>query len=166
MRKSFRKSPFWLLNVNKQLFPRPRPRWPPPNPEKADFFSVTQKIEGPNRAYAQANGPENVRKAFLNHHLLTPKRRKQIWGVLGSARSDLVWFLAFSTKTVSVWANTKKFDSILKKRQQPNCSKRANKGRSVPGSFFWPGSFSWKITVNYLASLEFGPNKYYQIKSG
>ena len=71
-------------------------------PKKLIFFFGQPKIEGPNRAYAQANGSENVRKAFLNHHLLTPKRRKQIWGVLGSARGDLVWFLAFSTKTVSV----------------------------------------------------------------
>ena len=40
------------------------------------------------------------------------------------------------------------------------------KGVACPVPFFWPGSFSWKITVNYLASLEFGLNKYYQIKSG
>ena len=93
MRESFRKSPFWLLNVKKNPFLRRHPSWPPPHPKKADFFFGRPKIEGPNRAYAQANGSENVRKAFLNHHLLTPKRRKQIWGVLGSARGDLVWFL-------------------------------------------------------------------------
>ena len=66
-------------------------------------------------------------------------------GVLGSARSDLACFLAFSTKTVSNWANTKKFDSVLKKRQQPNSTERANEGRSVPGSFFFgPDPFPGK----------------------
>ena len=83
MRESFSKGPFWLLNVKKNPFARLRPSSPPPHPKKADFFSTTQKIEGPNRAHAQANGSKNVRKAFLNHRLLTPKRPHKNFGGFG-----------------------------------------------------------------------------------
>ena len=132
--KASERVPFDCRTLVSNFSPAHALGYPRPTQKKLIFFSVTQKIEGPNRAHAQANGSKNVGKAFPNHPLLTPKRRKQILGVLGGAGSDLVWFLAFSTKTVSVWANTKKFDSVLKKRQQPNSSERANEGRSISGT--------------------------------
>ena len=66
--------------------------------------------------------------------------------------------LSMSHKNVQCLSKYKGFEQFFEKKDNNQTILKGQiKGVAIPVPFFWPGSVSWKITVNYLATLEFGP---------